>query len=94
MKISAAIVTTSTMLLSLAPARAEVLYPMLPCRVFVDTDYIQIPRQCGIVWRSYPRKLFALVTRKFPLRWSRRLSHHVTESCADAGRTECLCLER
>jgi hypothetical protein len=79
MRISAAIVTTQALLLSLAPARAKVFYPTLPCRVFVDTDYIQIPGQCGTVWRSYARKSFALAARRFPLKWSRKLSHYVME---------------
>jgi hypothetical protein len=35
------------LLLALTPTRAEVLRPKLPCRVFVDTDYTQIPGQCG-----------------------------------------------
>ena len=51
------------LLLALTPTRAEVLHPKLPCRVFVDTDYTQIPGQCGTVWRSYAPKLFTLTTR-------------------------------
>ena len=53
------------LLLALTPTRAEVLHPKLPCRVFVDTDYTQIPGQCGTVWRSYAPKLFTLTTREF-----------------------------
>ena len=57
MTISAAILAGLTLPLALTPARAAVLYPTLPCRVFVDTDYTQIPDQCGTLWRSYPRRL-------------------------------------
>jgi hypothetical protein len=63
-------------LLALTPTRAEVLHPKLPCRVFVDTDYTQIPGQRGTVWRSYARKLFTLTTREFPSR--RRGSCRIT----------------
>lgn len=54
---------TSTLLLAVSPARAEVLYPR-PCRVYVDTDFIQIPGQCGTVLRSYPRRLFVRAARQ------------------------------
>jgi hypothetical protein len=63
MRISAAIAATPTLLLALTPAHAAVLYPTLPCRVFVDTDYTQIPDQCGTGWRSYPRRLFVRAAR-------------------------------
>jgi hypothetical protein len=58
MKISFALATTATLLLSMIPARARTIYPILPCRVFVDTDYTQIAEQCGTVARYYPRRLF------------------------------------
>jgi hypothetical protein len=70
MRVSAAIVTASTILFSLAPAGAEAFYPTRPCRVYVDTAYTQIPGQCGTVWRSYPRKLLVTATREFSLRRS------------------------
>lgn len=47
MKSFCAILPTSMCLLALTPARAEERYPAVPCRVFVDTDWIQIPNQCG-----------------------------------------------
>jgi hypothetical protein len=65
MKIPVAIVATSALLLALSPARAEVLFPP-PCRVFVDTDFIQIPGQCGTVLRAYPRRLFVRAARQSP----------------------------
>lgn len=65
MKILVAMVATSTLLLAVSPARAEVLYP-LPCRVYADTDFIQIPGQCGTVLRSYPRRLFVRAARQSP----------------------------
>jgi hypothetical protein len=64
MKISFALVTTATLLLSLLPARADTIYPMLPCRVFVDTGYIQIPNQCGSAGQFYPRRLFLRAVRR------------------------------
>jgi hypothetical protein len=42
MKVSCALATTALFLLSLTPARSGTIYPTLPCRVFVDTDYTQI----------------------------------------------------
>jgi hypothetical protein len=58
MKISFALVTTATLLFFQMPVRAGTIYPTLPCRVFVDTDYTQIPEQCGTVGRLYPHRLF------------------------------------
>jgi len=63
MKISLALATTAPLLLSLMPARAGTIYPTLPCRVFVDTDYTQIAEQCGTVGRFYPRRLFLRASR-------------------------------
>jgi hypothetical protein len=65
MRVSAAIITASTILLSVTPAGAEVFYPTRPCRVYVDTPYTQIPGQCGTAWRAYPRKLFVTATREY-----------------------------
>ena len=67
MRISLALVTTAILLLFQMPALAGTIYPTLPCRVFVDTDYTQIAQQCGTVARFYPRRLF--------LRAARRPSH-------------------
>jgi hypothetical protein len=64
MKIACAMATTATLLLSFVPARADTIYPMLPCRVFVDTAYTQIPDQCGTVARAYPRRLFLPAARR------------------------------
>jgi hypothetical protein len=58
MKVSLAIVTISTLLLSLVPASAKTIYPTQPCRVYVDTDYTQIAEQCGTVGRFFHRRLF------------------------------------
>jgi hypothetical protein len=65
MRIPAAIVAISTLLLVCSPARAGALYP-LPCRVYVDTDFIQIPGQCATVLRTYPRRLFVRAARQSP----------------------------
>jgi hypothetical protein len=67
MRISLALVTTAILLLFQMPALAGTIYPTLPCRVFVDTDYTQIAQQCGTVARFYPRRL--------SLRAARRPSH-------------------
>ena len=63
MKISLALATTAPLLLSLMPARAGTIYPTLPCRVLIDTDYTQIAEQCGTVGRFYPRRLFVRASR-------------------------------
>ena len=64
MKISLSLVTASLLLLSLVPVRAGTIYPRLPCRVYDDTAFIQIPVQCGTVLPFYPRKLFVQSARK------------------------------
>ena len=63
MKVSLAIVTTATLLLSLVPASAKTISPTQPCRVYVDTDYTQIAEQCGTVGRFHPRRLFVRASR-------------------------------
>ena len=67
MKTSLAVATTAAvlLLLVLAPARADTVYPTSLCRVFVDTDYTQIAGQCGTVVRWYKRKLFMQAPRKY-----------------------------
>ena len=64
MKISFALVTTATLLLFQMPACAGTIYPTLPCRVFVDTDYTQIAEQCGTVRQFYPRRLVVRAARR------------------------------
>jgi hypothetical protein len=64
MKISFALVTTATLLLFQVPAVAGTIYPSLPCRVYVDTDYIQTAEQCGTVSRFHPRRLFLQEARR------------------------------
>jgi hypothetical protein len=63
MKISLSLVTASLLLLSLVPARAGTIYPRLPCRVYDDTAFTQIPSQCGTDLPFYPRKLFVRSSR-------------------------------
>jgi hypothetical protein len=65
MRISAALVTTSTPPLSLTPVRAE-LYPTLPCRMFVETDYTRFQVDAGRCGAHTAHKLFTLTTREFP----------------------------
>jgi len=64
------ILAISMCLFTLATARAEVYYLRgAPCRIYVDTDFIGIPDQCGTVVRIYSRNSFAPhVRRLFPLR--------------------------
>ena len=64
MKISLALATAATLLLSLVPASAKTIYPTQPCRVYVDTDYTQIAEQCGTVGRFYHRRLFVRAARQ------------------------------
>ena len=63
MKVSLAIVTISTLLLSLVSASAKTIYLTQPCRVYVDTDYTQIAEQCGTVEPFYLRRLFVRAAR-------------------------------
>lgn len=66
MKNFSAIAAASMCLLALTPAHAEVRYPAVPCRLFVDTDWVQIPNQCGSgnLMRWYPRRLFLPPVRR------------------------------
>jgi hypothetical protein len=63
MRISSAIVIASTPPFHLATALAEVIYPTL--RVFVDTDCIQIPGQCGGSVARIPPQIIHLRPRTF-----------------------------
>ena len=64
MKVSLAIVATATLLLALVPASARTIYPTQPCRVYLDSAYIQIAEQCGTVARFYHRRLFVRAARQ------------------------------
>jgi hypothetical protein len=44
---------------AMATAQAEVFYPRGPCRIYVDTDFIRLPKQCGTVMPVYLRTTFA-----------------------------------
>ena len=43
---------------AIASARAEVFYPRGPCRIYVDTDFIRLPKQCGTAIPAYSRMTF------------------------------------
>ena len=43
---------------AIATAQAEVFYPRGPCRIYVDTDFIRLPNQCGTVIPAYSRMTF------------------------------------
>jgi hypothetical protein len=64
MKLSLAVATTAALLLVLEPARATTIYPISPCRVYVDTDYTGIAAQCGTVVRWHSRRLFVQASRR------------------------------
>jgi len=64
MKISCALATVTIILICLAPARADTIYPAPPCRIFADTGYTSVPGQCGTIVRSYPRRLFTRAARR------------------------------
>jgi hypothetical protein len=64
MKISLSLVTASLLLLSLVPVRAGTIYPRVPCRIYDDTAFTQVPFQCGTDLPFYPRKLFVQSSRK------------------------------
>jgi hypothetical protein len=74
MKISFALVITTTVLLFQMSAHAGTIYPNSRwCRVYDDTSFIQIPGQCGTVVPFYPRKLY--------VRSSRTLSYRYYPNC-------------
>jgi hypothetical protein len=65
---SLTVATTAALVIAivllLAPARADTIYPISPCRVFDDTGYTQIAGQCGTVARAHPRRLFVQAPRR------------------------------
>ena len=44
---------------AIATAHAEVFYLRGPCRIYVDTDFIRLPKQCGTAMPVYLRTTFA-----------------------------------
>jgi hypothetical protein len=65
MKVSLGLLTTTSLLFSLMPVRAETICPASRwCRVYDDTSFIQIPGQCRTVIPYYPRKLYVRSSRK------------------------------
>ncbi len=70
MKISFALVITTTLLLFQMSAHAGTIYPHSRwCRVYDDTSFIQIPGQCGTVVPFYPRKLYVRSSRTLSYRY-------------------------
>ena len=61
MTILRAILAISACLLpaAIATAHARVFYPRGPCRIYVDTDFIRLPNQCGTAMPVYLRTTFA-----------------------------------
>jgi hypothetical protein len=69
-KILRAILAISVCLMpAIATAHAEVFYPRGACRIYVDTDLIRLPKQCGTtaipahsrtIFASHIRRLFRL----------------------------------
>jgi hypothetical protein len=64
MKVSCALATAALLVLSVVPARADVIYPTQRCRVYDDNAFIQISGQCGTVVPFYPRRLFVRSPRR------------------------------
>ena len=57
--LAAPILAMSMCLFAAATARAEVYYLRgAPCRIYVDTDFIGLPDQCGTLARIYSRNIF------------------------------------
>jgi hypothetical protein len=48
----------------IATAHAEVFYPRGACRIYVDTDFIRLPNQCGTAIPAYSRTTFAPHVRR------------------------------
>lgn len=58
MKMTCAVLATALSLLFTAPeAVAGVFYPRGLCRIYVDTDFIGLPNQCGSALRIYSRRI-------------------------------------
>jgi hypothetical protein len=70
-KASFLLATIVALLCSLAPVRAQTIYPSRWCRVYDDTALIQIPGQCGTVMPYYPRKLLVRTWRRLPVIYGR-----------------------
>ena len=66
--LAAPILAMSMCLFAAAAARAEVYYLRgAPCRIYVDTDFIGLPDQCGTLARIYSRNTFLPhVRRRYP----------------------------
>jgi hypothetical protein len=66
MKILRAILAISVCLMpaAIAAANAEVFYPRGSCRIYVDTDFIRLPNQCGTAIPAYSRTTFAPHVRR------------------------------
>jgi hypothetical protein len=43
---------------AIAAANAEVFYSRGACRIYVDTDFIRLPNQCGMAIPVYSRMTF------------------------------------
>ena len=63
--LAAPILAISIYLFAAAAARAEVYYLRgAPCRIYVDTDFIGLPDQCGTLARIYSRNTFLPPVRR------------------------------
>jgi hypothetical protein len=57
-------ISVCLMLAVIATAHAEVFYPRGACRIYVDTDLIRLPNQCGTAIPAHSRTLFASHIRR------------------------------
>jgi hypothetical protein len=65
MKITWAVLATALSLLFAMPeARAGVFYPRGPCRIYVDSDFIRLPNQCGSALPVYSRRILLAHVRR------------------------------
>ena len=58
MKTICAVAAALSLLFAVPQARAGVFYPRVQCRIYVDTDFIGLPNQCGGALSVYSRRIF------------------------------------
>ncbi len=62
MKTFALVIATTFVFLQM-PARASANHPTQRCRVYDDTSFNGLPRQCRTILPCYPRKLYVFSSR-------------------------------
>lgn len=64
MKTICAVAAALSLLFAVPQARAGVFYPRVQCRIYVDTDFIGLPNQCGGALSVYSRGTFVQHMRR------------------------------